>query len=112
MDSAVSGEMTENIRWIATSTYKIRGRKTQVTVRLAEPVPDDGPYKCLYEITGLKQGDIADRVFGADGIQSLYLAMQIVSKRLEISDEYKAGKFGVKPDGELHLPRFSFAEDK
>lgn len=101
---------TDDVRWIATSVYKVRGRKTPVVVRLAEPVPDDGAYKCVLDVTGLEQGDYTDRIYGADGIQSLYLAMQTVSAWLEFSTEYKAGKFMVKPEGELHLPRFKFVD--
>lgn len=78
---------------IAERTLLLDG-EPKVTVRIARPEPaDEGEYVCRYEIAGLAHVG-PGRIYGADGVQALVLALHLIAVKLEGSVEAKAGRLG------------------
>jgi hypothetical protein len=79
----------------------------EVTVGIKRPVPDDGPYKCEYQIVGMGSGKVR-YAMGEDSMQALVLALQTIGADLYTSEAAKEGRltwFGSRnlgfpvPDG-------------
>jgi len=78
--------------FIATRSLKLIGETTrEVTVGIKRPVPDDGPYRCEYQIVGIGSGKVR-YAMGEDSMQALLLALQFIGTDLYTSDEAKAGR--------------------
>jgi hypothetical protein len=63
----------------------------EVTVRIKRPVSDDGHYKCEYQIVGIGSGKVRYAA-GADGMQALVLALQMIGTDLYTSEAAKEGQ--------------------
>lgn len=74
-----------------------------VVVRFSEPVADRGDYRCDYVITGLDRIH-KSHAFGVDGVQALYLAMELAHVDLLASKQAKAGELRWMGQRDLGLP--------
>ena len=78
-------------------------RPVTLTIGVPQPVPGSD-WGCVVKITGLNRQLSRPRlVFGIDGLQALYLAMQFASATLETSG-YRLEWLGQ--EGDLGFPRF------
>lgn len=94
--------------WIASREYKVSGSNQTIILRLAAPGYDSVSHYCEFEISGLEEGDVGYRVFGADGIQAIVLTLKTLSAHLTNSAEYKSGRMKIPPVGGLGLPEYEF----
>ena len=91
-----------------------KGRKKKtVVLQLAKPrpFPDGRDYYCVYRLQGLGDGDHTGRAGGVDGMQALYLAMQMAHVSLVCSCAYKEGRLTWLGSFDLGLPVMQAIED-
>jgi hypothetical protein len=81
-----------------------------VRVRIGTPVTsEEAPHEagCPYQIDGLGSGKVRF-IFGVDGVQALWLALQTIGSDLYNSGEYRAGRLKAfmesPPCGDLGFP--------
>lgn len=78
--------------FIATRSLKLAGETpSEVTVSIKRPAPDDGPYKCEYQIVGIGGGNV-QYAMGEDSMQALVLALQMIGADLYTSEAAKEGR--------------------
>lgn len=78
--------------FIAMRSLELAGETpAEVTVGIKRPVPDDGPYKCEYQIVGIGSGKIR-YAMGEDSMQALMLALQTIGTDLYTSGASKEGR--------------------
>jgi hypothetical protein len=84
-----------------------RDRKRRpVRLKFGKPRPLAGGSQsyCVYQIEGLEDGTRTGRVGGADGVQALYLAMQIALIELVRTPAYEQGRLTWLGSRDLGLP--------
>lgn len=81
------------------------GDRPSVWLKLDRPreFPDAEGYFCGYQVTGLSK-PLAGHAGGVDGIQALYLAMEMVLMRLVATPEYRARQLTWHGSFDLGLP--------
>ena len=89
---------------IAQRELELEGaRKITVVVGKPEKFPGDDDYYCPYQITGL--GDDKVRYAGGiDGVQALWLALQMIAADLYTSSEAQNGKLTWHDERDLGFP--------
>jgi hypothetical protein len=98
---------------IATRKLKVlrSDREIDVEVRLFKPIKDDNTWICNYEIDwpgGIKKRHGA----GADGIQAIFIAMQMIGISLYTSDHHRNGELAwVTQGGGYGFPVTSSVRD-
>ena len=75
----------------------------EVTVGIKRPVPDNGPYKCEYQIVGIGSGKVRYAV-GVDSMQALVLALKIIGADLYSSEAAKEGRLSWFGSPNLGFP--------
>lgn len=90
--------------FIATRSLKLAGETPrEVTVSIKRPVPDDGSYKCEYQIVGIGSGKVR-YAMGEDSMQALVLALQTIGADLYTSDAAKEGRLSWFGSPNLGFP--------
>ena len=86
---------------IATREIDIDGnRKVLVTIGTPREFPEGGNYFCPYQISGMGNGRVR-YAGGADSVQALELALQVIGTDLYTSAEFKADR--LRSEGRRNL---------
>lgn len=92
MPGGPTPEVTMSNDFIATRRLELAGESPgEVIVGIKRPVPDDGPYRCEYQIVGIGSGTVR-YAMGEDSMQALVLTLQTIGADLYTSEAAKEGR--------------------
>lgn len=78
---------------IATRTLKLRNTygDTDIPIRISAPVQEGNAWSCRYEI-GWPEGNETMNATGADSVQAILVALQMIGADLYTSNYHKTGR--------------------
>src|SRR5262245_27253381 len=79
-------------------------RKAKVYLRFGEPRLVGRDFRCIYQIEGLDDEPRVRVSYGVDGVQALWLAMQVAMTELVASLAYQQGRLTWLGRYDLGLP--------
>lgn len=91
---------------IADTSLDVKGQKRRLRVRLYQPVRAGADWACAFSIGAPLS--VSRKVYGVSAIQSVALALQVLSAYIYASRAFKAGQLGFAGEfgGILPIPRY------
>jgi hypothetical protein len=86
---------------VATRVLKLRSQEKDIDIPIRVFAPereDDGAWFCRYEIEW-PDGRWTSRAGGADSVQALFLALQMIGSEIYTSDYHKSGQLCLEAPG-------------